>query len=625
MKNEILNQRKEIKAKSHAVIKSHYFVLTFLMLVLALTGLEYDLPFKQWEMITDTSVSRGENDPGNILSANDIISANDVIKSIRSGRLDEGLFKAEMLSQKLRGKETASKALTRTNGVLAQALVSFGSGSLFARMAQSIRTITRSDKITAAIFVVGSFLWYAFIFIFLKNVYLAVIRRVFLEAREYSRVSFLDVTHFAAVKKWAHASWVMFVQYIYYFLWSLTVIGMFVKYYSYWAVPYIVAENPAISANDAVTLSRRMMNGHKWELFKFQLTLLGWPLLSFLTFGLSEFFYGAPYRMACYTEFYAKLRNKAKADQLAKTELLNDTYLFEPADRILLYETYFSVVDEITVLHENKVELTGWRQKAADWFGIWFGSVRLKKAYDEQEGRTFAISRYKLCMEGKAYPQWLNPLWRKKEMEKKSDFHYLRNYSVWTLFLLFITFSFVGWSWEVALHFMQTGQFANRGTMYGPWLPIYGSGGIIVLLLCSRFRKNPVAEFFTAIGLCGILEYTTAWFLETKYHQRWWSYDGYFLNLHGRICAEGLLVFGIGCCVVVYLIAPLFDYILSKARTRILITVSLVLALIYGADVVYSGQHPNMAEGAIEAETAETDTDTDEKMPEGAVESDPDL
>ena len=63
----------------------------------------------------------------------------------------------------------------------------------------------------------------------------------------------------------------MLVKYIYEFLWSLTVIGGIIKRYSYYMVPYIVAENPDISAKNAIRLSRKMMNGHKWECFVFEL------------------------------------------------------------------------------------------------------------------------------------------------------------------------------------------------------------------------------------------------------------------------------------------------------------------------------------------------------------------
>ena len=69
-----------------------------------------------------------------------------------------------------------------------------------------------------------------------------------------------------------------------------------------------------------------------------------------------------------------------------------------------------------------------------------------------------------------------------------------------------------------------------------------------------------------------------------------------------RICAEGLLVFGIGCCAVVYLIAPVFDFLLSKVKEKVLIGISLALAVLYGTDFVYSNMHPNMAKGAIEEE-----------------------
>lgn len=56
-----------------------------------------------------------------------------------------------------------------------------------------------------------------------------------------------------------------------------------------------MAENPNISANEAISLSRRMMKGHKWECFVAQLSFLGWYLLSIATFGLSAIFYSNGY------------------------------------------------------------------------------------------------------------------------------------------------------------------------------------------------------------------------------------------------------------------------------------------------------------------------------------------
>ena len=42
-------------------------------------------------------------------------------------------------------------------------------------------------------------------------------------------------------------------------------------------------------------------------------------------------------------------------------------------------------------------------------------------------------------------------------------------------------------------------------------------------------------------------------------HNKWWDYSGYLLNLNGKICLEGLIVFALAGCAVVYFFAPLLD------------------------------------------------------------------
>ena len=100
--------------------------------------------------------------------------------------------------------------------------------------------------------------------------------------------------------------------------------------------------------------------------------------------------------------------------------------------------------------------------------------------------------------------------------------------------------------------------------------------------------------------------------LETVYHEKWWSYEGNFLNLHGRICAEGLLVFGVACMLVVYLMAPLFDYFASRLKNQILALVSIGLLVVFVGDLAYSSHHPNMVKGAIEAHDEATEGQTDD-------------
>ena len=75
-------------------------------------------------------------------------------------------------------------------------------------------------------------------------------------------------------------------------------------------VPYILADDPTIGGKDAITLSRQMMNGHKWNTFVLDLSFIGWELLSVLTAGLLGLFYVKPYEAATGAELYQVLKNQ---------------------------------------------------------------------------------------------------------------------------------------------------------------------------------------------------------------------------------------------------------------------------------------------------------------------------
>ena len=71
----------------------------------------------------------------------------------------------------------------------------------------------------------------------------------------------------------------------------------------------------------------------------------------------------------------------------------------------------------------------------------------------------------------------------------------------------------------------------------------------------------------------------------------------YFLNLQGRISAEGLLMFGIGGLAIVYFIAPILDNMLVKIRLRYISIIFVILFVICLSDVIYSNFHPNIGHG----------------------------
>ncbi len=595
--------RTQFKSAGRKTFRKNYLLLVILCLALSLFGTEGGISvlfLNIEEMDADQSST--------------ILNADNVYDDIIKGDFAKGTETSEKILENIRISSKGNQVLGRTHGVLAGLVNSIASGKLILQIAHTLRELTETDEGAALLFWSLHILLFVLIWIFLRNVYTSILLRTFLELRIYEKYPPGDLLHFAEVRSWIKASLTLFISHVFFCLWSLTIVGGFIKYYSYYAVPYIVAENPGIKPLEAITLSRRIMNGHKKEAFLFDLSYIGWIVLGFLTLGISDLFYGLPYRIAGRCEYYVWLRSQAKQQAVPLSEKLDDTYLFEKADKLTLYDTYFDVVDRQVYVHENKLTLSRARAVAAEWFGLWIGTLDQKKTYEEVEGVRYQISKDTLRRDGLAYPSRLNPRYRKAKFHLKTPFSFLRTYSVWTLILLFILFSAIGWGWEVSLHFMNGEGFVNRGMLHGPWIPIYGSGGIIALMLCSRFRKNPVQEFFFSVALCGAIEYLGAYALETLYHQRWWSYEGNFLNLHGRICAEGLIVFGIACMLVVYLIAPLFDFALSHLKKTILISAAVILIGIFAADLIYSSAHPNMVKGAIVAQDndvqAESSTST---------------
>ena len=92
-------------------------------------------------------------------------------------------------------------------------------------------------------------------------------------------------------QNYGHNFVVLLLQDVYLTLWFLLLIvpGL-IKAYSYRMVPYILAEHPEFSATEVITRSREMMNGHKWQAFKLDLSFLGWILLEegMRTFGTNR-------------------------------------------------------------------------------------------------------------------------------------------------------------------------------------------------------------------------------------------------------------------------------------------------------------------------------------------------
>lgn len=155
-------------------------------------------------------------------------------------------------------------------------------------------------------------------------------------------------------------------------------------------------------------------------------------------------------------------------------------------------------------------------------------------------------------------------------------------------FMLFIIYSFIGWSIEVVGKLIEKHKFINRGFLVGPICPIYGWGCIAIILLLSKYKSSPIVLFLMAIIICSILEYFTSYFMEKLFHVRWWDYTRRKYNINGRICAETMIPFGLLGCLVVYIVNPIFTGLLSKIPVNTLNIIAIIIFIIYVIDNVVS-------------------------------------
>ena len=550
---------KEIKKNANKNVKTHYATYLVLCLAAVLMGSEFS-----------STLSLLKQD--NAKSVSGLLMHSSFVKSMTF------LFPKDVFGT--------------TNGVFATVVNGVTSGSFVKTLFLGLSTIVHSKDIASTCFVVIGLCISVFYRVYIVNVLPVINRRLFLEGRVYAKLPLDRLVYLMRIRKQMHVAFVKLVKSIVLTVMNFTVVGGIYFYYAYFLVDYILAENPTISLKDAFSLSRNMMKEHKFECFKWQLSMAGWYILDVCTFGMSAIFYSNMYRMSVMCEFYTLRRKEFQS------AILNDTYLFEKPSSALMRNTYSDVIAALNAKNPIENAYTGVKKFLCDNFGIIFHLSSKEKQYErytynKMEAETMITEVYLLC-----YPVRLSPI---EEEYKKSNLRVLhpnRNYTITSILVCFFFMCFVGWVWEVSLSMISYGRFVNRGVLHGPWIPIYGFGCVLILLLLKRFRMRPKVEFSMAVLLCGCIEYFTGFFLELTHNgQKWWDYTGYFLNLHGRICAEGLLVFGVGGMAFVYVVAPLIDNWVKEHLNKKLSAACLVLLLLFGGDVVYSHFEPNVGEG----------------------------
>ena len=176
------------------------------------------------------------------------------------------------------------------------------------------------------------------------------------------------------------------------------------------------------------------------------------------------------------------------------------------------------------------------------------------------------------------------------------------------LILLFFVYAFLGWCIEVTLKYFQFHRFINRGFLTGPWLPIYGSGAVLITIGVNGIapvESSVGTTFVVSFVLCGIVEYMTSFILEKRFHARWWDYSQKPMNLHGRVWIGNLILFGLGGVLIVELFNPLFFRLSGQMSFRLREILAIVLSCIFAADYVMSHFVLKLVKAGVESSEAD--------------------
>lgn len=148
-----------------------------------------------------------------------------------------------------------------------------------------------------------------------------------------------------------------------------------------------------------------------------------------------------------------------------------------------------------------------------------------------------------------------------------------------------------GFLYEELFYLIDLGYLVKRGTTFGPWIPIYGFGAVLIMLTANRLRQRPVAAFAVSAIVCGTLEYITGYVLFHAGGVRLWDYNTEIWNwgnISGYICARSVLFFGISALFLLYVLFPLIMRAREKCGQTIFYIVSVVPAFLFAADIVIS-------------------------------------
>jgi uncharacterized membrane protein len=166
-------------------------------------------------------------------------------------------------------------------------------------------------------------------------------------------------------------------------------------------------------------------------------------------------------------------------------------------------------------------------------------------------------------------------------------------------FYYFITCAVLGQIYEVLLLFFWYHEaWQWQGPLHGPWLVIYGVGGVLLLILLEGLLKKkakigklnlmPLVIAALILLIVSVVEYSAHWILDSFFNFRPWDYSEKPFNINGRICLEDSLRFVVLGMFELYVILPAFERLFDRLSKRANFVICVIVLGAFMLDVIIS-------------------------------------
>ena len=152
----------------------------------------------------------------------------------------------------------------------------------------------------------------------------------------------------------------------------------------------------------------------------------------------------------------------------------------------------------------------------------------------------------------------------------------------WMFFFYFYCFG--GWCVESAYVSVKTRKLTNRGFLRGPFIPLYGSGATMMLVISMPFQDNVFLVYLAGCVGATILEYVTGVVMEALFKVRYWDYSDHRFNFQGRICLMNTLAWGLLTILTTELIHVPVERLMFMIPKKVLTVVTSAVTAVFIAD-----------------------------------------